>query len=73
MLELEKLLQEREQLLSEHPELRVLQNEIDEMLSGVIAPEDRLEIVNTLLQCKLTELSKAFADLYNVLCGLMEK
>lgn len=64
--EIAELLKEREKLLKENPELRETQKEIDNLLSGTIDPEQRLEIVFMLMSEKLLELQSACTELVNL-------
>lgn len=61
--EVERLIAQRDKLLSDHPHLRELQEEVDVLLSTTIDPVMRLEILFMLMTDRLMELRAVFTEL----------
>jgi hypothetical protein len=61
--QVEYLIAQRNQLLKEHPHLRELQEEVDDLLSTTIDPVIRLEILFMLMTDRLMEMRSVFAEL----------
>jgi hypothetical protein len=61
--EVERLIAQRNQLLSDHPHLQKLQEEVDDLLSTTLDPVLRLEILFMLMSDRLMELRTVFAEL----------
>ena len=61
--EVERLIAQRDKLLSDHPHLRELQEEVDALLSTTIDPVMRLEILFMLMTDRLMELRAVFTEL----------
>ena len=61
--EVEKLIAERNQLLKDHPHLKKLQEEVDELLGTTVDPVIRLEILFMLMSDRLMEMRTVFAEL----------
>ena len=60
---LEEALAAREQYLSEHPQLRAYQAEIDRTLQNVIGYENRMAVLAMMMQAKIYQLRDAVLSL----------
>ncbi|MRR14299.1 hypothetical protein EG833_02485 [archaeon] len=60
--EIQELIRRRDRFIAEHPQLRETQNEIDRLMSNVIDPRVRIEILFMLISEKLTEMKKVFGE-----------
>lgn len=61
--EIEELIRQRNALLQKHPQLQVLQGELDNLLATTIDPLKRSEIIFMLISDKLVELTDVYRDL----------
>jgi len=53
-------------LLEKHPELRKMQEEIDERLIAAGSPENRLNVLGIMMESKLKELQEHLLDLASI-------
>jgi predicted nuclease with TOPRIM domain len=60
--EIQELINERNKLISEYPNLKATQDEIDRLLSTTLDPKVRLEILFMLMAEKLTEMRGMFEE-----------
>lgn len=70
--ELKKAIQERDEFLQEHPNMRLYQEEIDRALSCTTDPSERMNIVMKLLTKKNNELCEVVNEFYVLFHGLSE-
>ena len=60
--EVRKLIEERNRFLSEHPQLKPLQGEIDRLLGTTLDPSLRVEILFMLISEKLGRMKALFGE-----------
>lgn len=58
--EIQELIELREKLIMDHPQLKEVQEEIDRLLSTTLDPKIRLEILFMLISEKLGEMREVF-------------
>jgi hypothetical protein len=61
--EVQKLIEQRNRFLADHPYLQSTQDEIDKLLGSTLDPMVRLEILFMLMSGKLSELRNVFEEL----------
>jgi len=64
--EIQELIRQRDRLLSDNPDLKSTQAEIDEMLSTTFDPVLRLEILFMLISDKMDEMREVFEEVLNL-------
>ena len=60
--EVQKLIEQRDKFLKDHPYLQSTQDEIDRLMGTTIDPMIRLEILFMLISGKLTEMRNVFEE-----------
>lgn len=60
--EVRELIERRDKFLSDHPDLRAVQDEIDFLMSTTLDPKVRLEILFMLISEKLDEMRAVFEE-----------
>jgi hypothetical protein len=60
--EIQELIDLRDKFISDHPQLRAVQEEIDMLLSTSLDPRVRLEILFMLISEKLSEMKAVFEE-----------
>ncbi len=60
--EIQKLIEQRDRFLAEHPYLQSTQDEIDKLLGTTLDPMVRLEILFMLMSGKLNKLRNVFEE-----------
>jgi hypothetical protein len=60
--EVQELIEQRNRLLKDHPQLKATQDEIDRLLGTTIDPQLRLEILFMLISEKLGQMKALFGE-----------
>ena len=63
---LAEVLEARDRLLREHPELMEFQKEIDRRLAGAGTPENRMAVLGIMMAAKVQELSQRMRELLEI-------